>query len=196
MTILSYQWLDRPIARFFVGAAPRHGGLDDLAQIPNPVVILAVVTFIGVGLWNLSGRVFSRSVECVLLSSISLLIAEVTKTQLKYIFGRTWPDTWTNNNPSFLRSGVYGFNFFHGGAEYASFPSGHMAVTCAVVSVLWIYYPRMRALYIVGALAVAIALIVSDYHFLSDIIAGSFVGLSSGWIMMALWKSCPNVSST
>jgi hypothetical protein len=32
---------------------------------------------------------------------------------------------------------IYGFNFFHGGHGYASFPSGHTAVTCAVVTVLW-----------------------------------------------------------
>ena len=29
--------------------------------------------------------------------SISLIVAEAAKNQLKYDFGRTWPETWINN---------------------------------------------------------------------------------------------------
>jgi membrane-associated phospholipid phosphatase len=195
VTAASYQWLDRPIALLFPRAAAHHESFAPLTQIPNPLVILAAITFIGLGLWNLSGRVLSRPLECTLLASISLIIAEITKAQLKYVFGRTWPNTWTNNNPSFLRDGVYGFNFFHGGPEYASFPSGHMAVTGAVVSVLWVYFPRFRFVYVLGVLTVAVGLIGMNYHFLSDIIAGSFVGISSGWMMTALWKAHEHVNT-
>jgi membrane-associated phospholipid phosphatase len=39
-------------------------------------------------------------------------------------------------------------------------------------------------------LAVAIGLIGANYHFLSDIIAGAFVGVSTGWMATALWKAC------
>ena len=64
-----------------------------------------------------------------------------------------------------------------------------MAVTCAVVSVLWIYFPRLRALSAFAGLAVAIGLIGANYHFLSDVIAGAFVGISTGWMMTSLWKA-------
>ena len=57
----------------------------------------------------------SGNKTCALLCSLSLIIAEITKAQLKLMFGRTWPDTFVNDNPSFLRDGAYGFNFFHGG---------------------------------------------------------------------------------
>ena len=67
--------------------------------------------------------------------------------------------TFRDNNPSFLHDGVYGFNFFRGGHAYASFPSGHTAVTCAVIAVLWIYYPKWRWLYVLAVLALAIGLI-------------------------------------
>ena len=100
------------------------------------------------------------------------IVAELTKIQLKLVFGRTWPDTFRDNNPSFLRDGVYGFNFFHGGHGYAAFPSGHTAVTCAVISVLWIYCPKWRWLYALAVLAVAVGLIGANYHFVSDVIAG------------------------
>jgi membrane-associated phospholipid phosphatase len=186
---ISYEWLDRPIALIFHQTVAHPEPFAELTHLPDPFVPLAVIIFIGLGLWNLSGRVLSRVQNCALLSSISLIVAETTKAQLKFIFGRTWPDTWIHNNPSFLRDGVYGFNFFHGGPEYASFPSGHMAVTCAVASVLWIYFPKARMLYTVGALVVATGLIGANYHFLSDVIAGAFVGVSSGWMVTSLWKA-------
>ena len=72
-------------------------------------------------------------------------MAETIKNGLKFVFGRTWPETWVNNNPSFIRDGVYGFNWFHGGAGYASFPSGHMSVTCALAAVLWIWVSALAA---------------------------------------------------
>ncbi len=185
----SYQWLDRPIAVIFHQTVARPEPFAQLTHLPDPFIPLAVIVFISLGLWNLSGRMLSRVQNCTLLCSISLIVAETTKAQLKFIFGRTWPDTWIHDNPSFLRDGVYGFNFFHGGPEYASFPSGHMAVTCAVASVLSIYFPKGRTLYVLGALAVAAGLIGANYHFLSDVIAGSFIGVSSGWMVTSLWKA-------
>ena len=53
----------------------------------------------------------------------------------------------------------------------------------------WICYPRFRALYAIIVAAVAIGLIGADFHFLSDIIAGAFVGSSTGWVAVVLWRS-------
>jgi membrane-associated phospholipid phosphatase len=185
----SYEWLDRPIALFFHKTVARPEMFAKLTWAPDPMVPLAVIVFVALGLMNLSGRVLSRLQNCALLVSLSVIVAELTKAQLKLMFGRTWPDTFRDNNPSFLRDDVYGFNFFHGGPAYASFPSGHTAVTCAVMSVLWVYYPAWRPLYAAAILAVAVGLIGANYHFVSDVIAGGFVGVSSGWILTSLWKA-------
>ena len=67
------------------------------------------------------------------------------------------------------------------------------AVTCAVISVLWIYYPAWRWLYVLAVLAVALGLIGANYHFVSDVIAGGFVGISSGWMLTSLWKAHEHV---
>ena len=37
--------------------------------------------------------------------------------------------------------------------------------------------------------ASVIGLIGADFHFLSDCIAGSFLGASTGWIVVMLWES-------
>jgi membrane-associated phospholipid phosphatase len=187
--IVSYEWLDRPLALFFHHTVARPQIFAPLTYAPDPMIPLAVIVFVVFGVASLSGRELSRVQNCTLLCGLSVIIAELAKAQLKPTFGRTWPDTWINNNPSFLRDGVYGFNFFHEGRAYASFPSGHTAVTCAVISVLWIYYPRWRVLYALAALAVSVGLIGANYHFLSDVIAGGFVGVSSGWMLTSLWKA-------
>ena len=94
------------------------------------------------------------------------------------------------NNPSLIRDGVYGFNPFHeAGIAYTSFPSGHTAAICALTSVLWICYPRFWPLYLALILAVSIGLVGADYHFLSDVIAGAFVGTSTGWMLVAVWRA-------
>jgi membrane-associated phospholipid phosphatase len=55
--------------------------------------------------------------------------------------------------------------------------------------VLWIQYPRLRPLYALVVLAVAVGLIGANYHFLSDVIAGGFVGMSTGWMTCAFWQA-------
>ena len=44
------------------------------------------------------------------MASVSVIVAEAIKSHLKVVFGRTWPETWINDNSSFIDNGVYGFN--------------------------------------------------------------------------------------
>jgi membrane-associated phospholipid phosphatase len=183
---VAYLWLDRPIALLAHSNAAHQGSFARFTHIPDPLIPLGTIAFVAVALVAIAGRPLPKFAVAASLCGISAVMAETIKNQLKFVFGRTWPETWTNNNPSFIRDGVYGFNPFHGGEGYASFPSGHTAVTCAVVSVLWIFFPRFRALYALAVLAVVGGLLGADYHFLSDIIAGGFVGTSTGWMTVAL----------
>ncbi len=124
---------------------------------------------------------FLRWEQVLLAVCVSLLLAVQLKNQLKFAFGRTWPDTWIRNNPSLLQDGVYGFfPFRHGDWKeadwYASFPSGHTTRVLAIVSVVWIAYPGWRWACVLAALITAISLVGMDYHFVGDVIAGGFVG--------------------
>jgi membrane-associated phospholipid phosphatase len=109
-----------------------------------------------------------------------VLIAYVLKEELKYLFGRTWPETWVNKNPSFFGDGTYGFFPLHGGPGYASFPSGHTTAVAAVAGALWSLWPRLRWLGIALVIAVAAGLLGADFHWLSDIIAGGILGGTTG----------------
>jgi membrane-associated phospholipid phosphatase len=119
---------------------------------------------------------FRRWELTLLAACVSLLVAVQFKDSLKFCFGRYWPDTWIDDNPSLLRDDAYGFHPFHGGMAYACFPSGHMTRTLAVVAVVWIAYPRWRWACVVASALVAIGLLGMNYHFVGDVIGGGFVG--------------------
>ena len=82
--------------------------------------------------------------KVVVVACVSLVLAEQFRGSLAYAFGRYWPETWINDNPSLIRDGAYGFHPFHHGIAYDSFPSGHTARTLVVAAVIWIAYPRWR----------------------------------------------------
>jgi membrane-associated phospholipid phosphatase len=190
---LSYKWLDRPIAVY--AHAEFHGvkALPWLTFIPECLAILALAIFVVMG-WRVAlGRNLSRVESVFLVCGVSLAVAVAIKDQLKFVFGRTWPETWINNNPSLIRNNVYGFNPFHGGVGFSSFPSGHTTAICAVMSVLWICYPKFRAIYAVLIAAVGIGLIGADYHFLSDVVAGGFLGVSTGWMTVSFWERAERI---
>jgi membrane-associated phospholipid phosphatase len=180
--IASYLWLDQPIA-FFV-----HRNITDktifvwLQRLPVAFFLLSSFILAWCGLWTLMDRPFSRVQSIGLACSISFIATNLITSQLKYALGRTWPDTWIENNPSLIQNGVFGFNPFHGGPGFASFPSGHLAGVCAVMTVLWCSYARLRPIYIACVVAVAVGLLGANYHFLSDILSAIFVGLSVGYI--------------
>src|SRR5665213_2928720 len=91
---IAFQWIDRPLALVAHVQLPQHDTFERLTHIPDPLVPIAVIIFVSLGLWSFSGHALSKCQTTALLASLSLLMADATKNQLKYIFGRTWPDTW------------------------------------------------------------------------------------------------------
>lgn len=186
---ICYFYVDRPVA-FYAHAhlVPNRFYFDLLTRIAEYLFVVAAVLFAIFGMRTLVTKHWEKWQAAALLSGISLSVAETIKDELKFAFGRTWPETWLNNNPSLISNGTYGFHPFHGGGGYASFPSGHTTAVCAVAAVLWFAYPKLRSLWALGVLAVVVGLIGADYHFVSDIIAGGFLGASTGWLAVMVWE--------
>lgn len=187
--VLSYNFVDRPLA-YWVHDSLRHYKIFVWMTLPPewlpPVAVMIVA---GLGFYILFINSLSKLAEAALLCSVSLIVTRAAKDQLKVAFGRTWPETWVNNNPSLIHDGVYGFNPFHGGAGFESFPSGHAAPICAVAAILWVYYPHFRVAYLLVAALVMIGLVGTNYHFVSDVIAGAFVGVSVAVFCLSLWRA-------
>jgi PAP2 superfamily len=124
----------------------------------------------------------------IVLSALSLAVSDVPENWLKFAFGRTWPETWVQDNPSLIRDGVHNFNPFHGGPGFAAFPSGHMVAICAIMSVFWVTWARFRPIYAICIGTVFIGELGANYYFVSDLVAGGFLGISVGWVTVALWN--------
>ena len=95
----------------------------------------------------------------------------VIKDPLKELFGRTNTRIWL------LHPDQLGFHWFHGGGDFASFPSGHMAVFTALLPGIGRYFPRLSPVCAGLLFVLALALIVTQYHFFSDVMAGAYLGV-------------------
>jgi membrane-associated phospholipid phosphatase len=188
MVAVSYALLDRPIALFAHEHLAPYKIFIRLTHIPEAFAAIAAVILVVLGVRSLSGRPLARWQTVAVTWSVSVFTATAIKNQLKVVFGRTWPETWTLDNPSLMHDNAYGFNLFHVPhyGWYESFPSGHTAAICAAAGVLWICYPRWRILYALFVVLVVIGLIGSNFHFLGDIIAGGFLGVSIAIVAVRL----------
>ena len=180
----AYFWLDRPIAAFVNGyrTHKNSGATDLIARVPDPLIAVAIMILVFVAVRILQRLPLTVRHRIASACGMSIIVEEAIKDQLKIVFGRSWPTSDGYHRPSLIGDGSYGFHWLHGGDIYQSFPSGHMGAACAMLSVLWVCYPRARLLWVGAALAVAAALIGGNYHFLGDVIAGAFVGSSVGFL--------------
>ena len=180
-----YFWIDRPLA-FWIHTHQSHllarDDLAPLAGIPNPTVLASLVAFLLLGFLHLAKRPLIRVEQVAMVSSSSVLIGETIKDVLKWAFGRPSPDLWTMSNSSAIGSQAYQFQWFHGTAPFNSFPSGHMTALTAFIAILWVQYPRFRMIYAVVCLTAAVGLILFNFHFLGDVIAGAMLGAIVGML--------------
>lgn len=188
--VVCYVWFDWAIASWVHAHKAVYRSRDifePLTHIPDPFIPLGATAFVLFGLRAVAGFTPRKLYDVIVACGISVVMAETIKTGLKWFFGRPWPETWRNNNSSWIANQDYAFHWFKGGGEFSSFPSGHTTATLAVLSVLWICYPRFRVLYALAALAVMAGLVGTNFHFLGDTIAGAFLGCTIGWITVTLF---------
>jgi membrane-associated phospholipid phosphatase len=178
-------WVDRPIALLAYEWFGRHRSVQHLAGTPGFFGPLAILAFTVLLVRWLMARRFGTIDIVATLCIITLAIVEPLKSWLKFVFGRTWP---AYGQPSLIFEAAYGFHPFHGGSDFDSFPSGHSAAVCAVAVILWTYLPMIRAFCAATVAAILASLVAGDFHFLSDVIAGAFVGISLSALVVHMWE--------
>ena len=177
---VSIAFIDRPLALLMHRLFHRSAWLMPLAGIGQIPLSLAGPGLVVAALAAWRGWRPGPRGRTLVSCALAVVIASSFKDALKEAFGRTWPETWVMSNPSYIRDGVYGFFPFHGGEGWASFPSGHTAAIGAVAGVLWSRAPRWRALWALLVALTALGLVADTYHFLGDVIAGAYLGVSCG----------------
>lgn len=99
-----------------------------------------------------------------------VLLSTLLSHLLKWLIGRGRPR---------LGLGAWHFEPLAGADFCDSFPSGHTSAAGAVAVLLGIYFPRARWVFYFCAAMVGLERVVSDWHFLSDVLAGYVLGVLS-----------------
>ena len=157
-SLISILFLDRTAATWSHTALHGSALFPGLTHIVDPVPPLSALGFVGLGAALCSGWRPGPLARTLLWACVAVLVAIAVKDQLKVAFGRLWPETWVNGNPSWIRDGAYGFFPFHGGQGWFSFPSGHMTVITAPMAVIWRRHPAWRPLAALPVALVALGL--------------------------------------
>lgn len=176
LVIICFFWVDKPVAFWIYHHTILQGPVEHgLTRIPELFSVAAVAYYFYFALRYAQGQPI-RFERNLLIATNSLVVACLFKDILKYCFGRTWALPWLGNNPSLLGDNTYGFFPFHAERAYGSFPSGHATAAAAVMIVFWFCYPKLRWLWLLVVLATAVGLVAMNFHFVSDVIAGTALG--------------------
>jgi membrane-associated phospholipid phosphatase len=180
---LCYFWVDRPVAFFVYRHHINTIEVFRWLTYPPPEVQNWSALVLTILVVRRAWGPFLRWQKVLLVACISLIVADDFRISLGDVFGRYWPETWTHDNPSLIGTGMYGFHAFQRGDDIGSFPSGHACRILGFAAVWIIAMPRSRTVQIVVIVLCApmlVSLVAMNYHFVSDVIAGSVLGALVG----------------
>src|SRR5881396_984807 len=177
--LVCYFWIDRPVAFFVYRHHINTIQVFRWLTYPPPEVQNWSALVLTILMVRRAWGSFLRWQKTLFVACLSLIVADDFRISLGDVFGRYWPETWTHDNPSLIGTGTYGFHPFQRGDDIGSFPSGHAARILAFGAVWLIAMPRSRTVQIVAIILSAsmlVSLVAMNYHFVSDVIAGSVLG--------------------
>jgi membrane-associated phospholipid phosphatase len=174
--VICYFWVDRSVAFFVSDHHINSIAVFRWLTYPPPEVQNWSALMLTVLIVRRAWGPFLRWQKVLLVACISLIVADNFRISLGDVFGRYWPETWTHDNPSLIGTGTYGFHPFQRGDDVGSFPSGHACRILGFTGVWMIAMPATRVIAIVLSVPMLVSLVATDYHFVSDVIAGSVLG--------------------
>ena len=172
-------YVDRPAAEFFDLHLRPTTAWAWIARALAPLYLtfaMALLFVLGCVIWASSGRLLPLWTRTPRLCSWAAVGAAVASFVFKRIFGRARPD------PEYVHNHLYGFHLLHSAPHWHSFPSGTDMISVAIVSVLWILQPRWRTPGILIAALLCVAVVLTNYHWVGDVVAGTFLGAFIGWM--------------
>ena len=174
--VICYFWVDRSVAFFVYDHHINSIAVFRWLTYPPPEVQNWSALMLTVLIVRRACGPFLRWQKVLLVACISLIVADNFRISLGDVFGRYWPETWTHDNPSLIGTGTYGFHPFQRGDDVGSFPSGHACRIWGFAGVWMIAMPGTRVVALALSVPMLVSLVAMNYHFVSDVIAGSVLG--------------------
>jgi len=177
----SFLYMDVPTALYFSGVGRFRSPLNAafgsslILAVESAVILFTVLVRLVRGHISLFGE--TLAIACL----VSMCAYVVNDHVLKVFFG-------VPNVTDVVRGVGHDFNFWRG-SYGSSFPSGHMVLAGAFSGVFMRLHRRSIWLFSALLLLAAGLLMVGDWHFLSDIIAGAFLGTSGGILAGEGWAA-------
>jgi len=176
---LAFVYVDVSIAHRVYGLLRSAEGLEKGFASAVLLGIEAAVALALVSIRITRGHL-SRFGEATALACLTSICAyAINDSILKLIFG-------VPNPASVLHGTRHAFDLLAGSSN-SSFPSGHMVLACAFAGVFMRLYRTSILPFSALLLIAAVLLVVGDWHFVSDVIAATFLGISAGLLGGEVW---------
>ncbi|WP_457745607.1 phosphatase PAP2 family protein [Sulfurimonas sp.] len=189
LIVVSYLYIDKNIAHYFIAHKAVYEPIGDIISILGESH-----WYIGTGVLGALYFKFYKPNRLYMSRFLFLLYSSIfsglISILLKWTFGRVRP--WGLRNDG----DYYGFTLFRdfdmgfiasikehfitiaaAPTTHTSFPSGHTTTLFSAFTVLTILFPKYLYLWLTLAIFAASSRILANDHFLSDLLAGSMVGV-------------------
>jgi membrane-associated phospholipid phosphatase len=179
VTALIFAYLDVPIAHNVYGILGRTQsltrGLGSAVLLTAEASVALVLMIARIRRGHLSS--FHEATLLACLTSICTFA--INDSALKFFFGVPNPD-------AVFQGSQHAVHLLRG-SVISSFPSGHMALAGAFAGVFMRLYRASIRWFSVLLFIAAALLVAGDWHFVSDVIAGTFIGVSAGLLAGEVW---------
>jgi membrane-associated phospholipid phosphatase len=146
---------------------------------PTGIGLAVIAVVASPALTPLSRRVLAAIAVRTGFLFAAIAVPSLFATIIKRVIGRARPFVGGQADPFLYGRWVWR-------PEYASMPSGHATTAFAAAIAVGLLWPRLRPVMLIYALIIAVSRVVLDAHYLSDVIAGAFVG-SVGALIVRDW---------
>ena len=172
---LSVAFIDRPLARWLKDNV--HDQLETFFKIVTNLgraeLYMVPAALIALWAWQRGRPAVAR--QALYLFAV-MSAAGLVELAVKFLLGRTRPKLWLENGDFSIHPLTHGW-------AYNSFPSGHSQAAWAAMTALTVLFPRYRWGFIALAVLVALSRVMLTVHWLSDAMAGAWVGFAAAMLL-------------
>ena len=173
---IAYEWIDIPLARALQSIdAVTRAIFGFVTRLGEGGVYLVPLGLAFLWAWLKREKLWATRAGFVFLSiAVPGIFADI----IKPVFARARPVL-------LFRENLYGFTWGSPHANAWSFPSGHSITVTALAIALYAIYPAAWPAYALLAVAVMASRVILDAHYLSDVIAGFYIGVAFALAFLA-----------
>jgi lipid A 4'-phosphatase len=174
--VIAYEWLDIPLARALQPIDPSTRAIFGfITKLGEGGIYLVPLGLFFLWAWLKREELWATRAGFVFLTiAVPGILADIAKP----VFARARPVL-------LFRDNLYGFIWGSPHANAWSFPSGHSITVTALAIALYAIYPAAWSAYALLALGVMASRVILDAHYLSDVIAGFYIGAAFALAFLA-----------